>query len=343
MTDHYLIEPSPLCQLQMRRTSSLYHVYLDNLRKHFPKEAVLYTRDYIVSEFPRDLDEQIVSLEFLYMNDLHEDLSAAASSPYINDSAGYLYRLILNQSKQEKKENHLGELKSLHYKHPTLHCLHLFTLVYSYQDRNIYTALDKYLEECDQALQKVDEPLMYYYLNQRYQELLFYHYWKTNNSILASRYAYKMINTEVSPRRKSRMHHDLALCQLYNGYESSMESLIQSMDIAKKHGLRRFLRSIKDHTLPFISAFHLQTEGISTSDPVEQAHLALARGDYQRTRQVLLSLPSLSPFQECYLGLATGNHDMLERSYQRFIHERGDYFFARVPIKYLERLKSEHL
>ncbi|WP_394220061.1 AimR family lysis-lysogeny pheromone receptor [Halobacillus trueperi] len=338
MADYQLIEPSPLRKLQMSRTSSLYDVYLDYLRKYPRRDAVLKTKDHILSHFPKPIDEQIVCMEFFYMNDFFEELSVITASPYINKEAGRLYRVILSQMGRDKKKNYLDELKELHFTHPSLRCLHLFTLVYSYQDLKVFTALDKYLDECDQSLQQVDEPLMYYYLNQRYQELLFYHYWKTNNSILASRYAYKMINTEVSPRRKSRMHHDLALCQLFNGYESSMESLLKSMEIAEKHGHLRFLQTVKNRSLPFISAFHQETEGISTTDPVEQAHLALARGDYKKTQEILHSLPSLTPFQESYLGLAKGDREMLRHSYHRFIHEQGDYFFAQLPLAYLERI-----
>ncbi|MEC3883661.1 AimR family lysis-lysogeny pheromone receptor [Halobacillus sp. HZG1] len=338
MPEYQLIEPSPLRKLQMGRASSLYDVYLDYLRKYPRRDAVLKTKDYILSHFPSAIDEQIVCMEFFYMNDFFEELSVITDSPYINKEAGHLYRVILSQNERDNNKNYLDELKDLQFTHPSLRCLHLFTLVYSYQDLKVFTALDKYLDECDQTLQQVDEPLMYYYLNQRYQELLFYHYWKTNNSILASRYAYKMINTEVSSRRKSRMHHDLALCQLFNGYESSMESLQKSMEIAEKDGHFRFLQMVKNHSLPFISSFHQRTEGITSTDPVEQAHLALARGDYKKTQEILDSFSSLTPFQESYLGLATGDREMLRNSYHRFIQEQGDYFFAQLPLAYLERI-----
>ena len=338
MTNNQLIEPSPLRQLQMNQQSSLYNVYLNNLKNHTKMEAVIRTRDFILSHYPKDLEEQIVCMEFFYMNDFFDDLAIITSSDYINEETSQLYRILLKRIKLETTDGFLDELKSLHYTHPALQCLHLFTIVYFYHDRKVYTALDKYLDNCEQVLQKVDEPLMYYYLNQRYQELLFHHYWKTNNPILASRYAYKMINTEVSPRKKSRMHHDLALCNLFNGYDSSMESLSNSVQIAKEHGLVPFVTAIQNHTLPFISAFHRQTEGINTSDPVEQAHLELARGKCDATREVLQSMSSLTPFQESYLGLATKDIEMLRHSYQRFIQERGDHFFARVPLEYMKRI-----
>ncbi|SFK37255.1 hypothetical protein SAMN04487936_11275 [Halobacillus dabanensis] len=340
MTDNQVIEPSPLRQLQMTQKSSLYDVYLNNLRYYPKSDAVLRTRDFILSHFPKDLEEQIVCLEFLYMNDFFDDLAIILSTHSINREIRQLYRILVERLNKETTKDYLDELKSLHYTHPSLHCLHLFTFVYSYHDRKVYTALDKYLDNCEQALHKVDEPLMYYYLNQRYQELLFHHYWKTDNSILASRHAYKMINTEVSPRKKSRMYHDLALCNLFNGYESSMESLAMSVKIAEGHGLVPFVTAIKNHTLPFISAFHRQTDGIVTSDPVEQAHLELARGKYEATREILQSMSSLTPFQESYLGLATKDSEMLRHSYQRFIRERGDHFFARVPLEYMKRIQS---
>ena len=181
---------------------------------------------------------------------------------------------------------------------------------------------------------------MYYYLNQRYQELLFHHLWKTDNSILANRHAYKMVNTELSPRKKTQMYHNLALCNLYNGFDSAIEPLTKSLEIAEEYDLHTFIRMVKNQTLPFISAFHQKTKGVATSDPVEHAHLALARGDNDTATRILKSISDLSPFQESYLGLATQDTRMLKRSYQRFIHEQGDHFFARVPLEYLKRMKT---
>ncbi|WP_226585377.1 AimR family lysis-lysogeny pheromone receptor [Halobacillus litoralis] len=340
MIEHQLIEPSPLTQLQMSRSSSIYDLYLHNLKKYPREDAVLRTRDFILSRFPMDIDEQIVCLEFFYMNDFFEDLAVILHSPYIKNEVKYLYELMHQRVKTPVTKEQLYELSRVQFSHPSLHCLQLFLLVYSYYDLKIYTALDKYLEDCDQALRAVNEPLMYYYLNQRYQELLFHHYWKTDNSILASRYAYKMINAELSPRRKSRMYHILSLCQLFNGYESAMDPLNKALEIAEAQQLQSFVTSINHHTLPFIAAFHQRTEDVFTPDPIENAHLALANGDYKTTRKTLQSLTTLTPFQESYLGLATYDSRMLENSYKRFIHERGDHFFARIPLEYMKRMKT---
>lgn len=342
MRDYQLIEPSPIRKLQMNRSSSLYEVYVNHLKTYNRVEAVERTKEYAMVHYSKELSEQMASMEFLYMNDLFGELRTLVNREEIHGDVRYLYTLLVERLNEKVTLEQLSGLRTLQFSHPSLHCLHLFTLVYSYYDLKIYTALDKYLDDCDQALQSVDEPLMYYYLNQRYQELLFQHYWKTDNPVLASRYGYKMINTEVSPRKKSQMYHNLALSKLFNGYESSMEPIYKSLEIAKEHELNPFINAIKQHTIPFISAFHHRLEGVVTKDPVENAHLALARGDYEETRKILSSLPSLTPFQESYLGLATQDVDLLKHAYKRFIHERGDHFFARVPLEYLNRMKSSN-
>ncbi|MYL21741.1 hypothetical protein GLW04_17720 [Halobacillus litoralis] len=340
MKDHQLIEPRPFASLHMRHTSSLYMIYLENLKIHSQKEAQLRTRDMILADFPTHIDEQLACLEFFYMNDFFEDLAVVLHSPYIHQEVLPLYNLLLQRVNTPVSKEQLTELQQYQCSHPSLHCLHLFLMIYAYYDLKVFTALDKYLDDCDRALASVDEPLMYYYLNQRYQELLFHHYWKTDNPILARRHAYKMINTELSPRRKSRMYFILALCQLFNGYDSAMDPLTEALAIADQYELSSFAEMIRLHTIPFISAFHNRTESVHTTDPVEQAHLDLADGRLERAREVLESLSSLTPFQESYLGYVNRDMDMLYRAYTRFITERGDHFFARVPLEYMKRLKT---
>ncbi|QAS52480.1 AimR family lysis-lysogeny pheromone receptor [Halobacillus litoralis] len=338
MREHQLIEPSLLIKLQMKHSSSLYYVYISNLKRYSRIEAIQHTKQYALDHFPTEKNEQLAHLEFLYMNDYFEEIATLLNTAVSDENTGVVYQFLLHRLKKKATRERLDDLLSLQFTQPSLHCLHLFALVYSYYDLKIYTVLDKYLDKCDKALQLVDEPLMYYYLNQRYQELLFQHYWKTDNSILASRYAYKMINTEVSPRKKSRMYHNLALNNLFNGYESSIEPLHKALKIAETHHLDTAAKSIKQHSIPFISAFHLRTGGIYTPDPVETAHIALAEGDYKTTCNILRSMSSLTPFQETYLGFAEKDVHLLNHSYKRFIHEQGDHFFARLPLEYLARL-----
>ncbi|ELK48708.1 AimR family lysis-lysogeny pheromone receptor [Halobacillus sp. BAB-2008] len=340
MVNYKLIEPSPLTSLQMNRSSSLYTIYLNNLKRYSRIEALNQTRDFIFAHTPDQLSEQIASMEFLYMNDLFDDLTCWMNQPGIRKDVSFLYSILMDRRQRKSTMDRVHQLKAIRFTNPSMHCLHLFTLVYSYYDLKMYTALDKYLDDCELALRAVDEPLMYYYLNQRYQELLFQHYWKTDNSILASRYAYKMINTELSPKRKYRMYHHLALCLLFDGYNSAIEPLSKALEIAERINERPLIDSVLHRSLPFISAFHYKTEGVTTPDPVENAHLCIVKGDVKRAKDFLRTLPVLTPFQESYMGLAERDEDRLNLAHKRFITERGDHFFARVPLEFLKRIQS---
>ncbi|WP_431803981.1 AimR family lysis-lysogeny pheromone receptor [Halobacillus andaensis] len=209
-----------------------------------------------------------------------------------------------------------------------------------YYDLKRYTVLDKYTEACYITLHKVREPLFYYYMSLRFDELSFQHYWKTNNLILARKYAFKYISKVLAPRKLCSMHHNLSQSYVFESFPFSMHHAKQALQIALQHDFPSEINSIKHNTIPFIAAYHRRTLNVSTPDVVETAHIALAENKKDRAVEILSSLQSLTPFQESYLGLATGNSPMLDHAHERFRSEYGDLFFAMLPKFYLNRLKS---
>ncbi|ARI78877.1 AimR family lysis-lysogeny pheromone receptor [Halobacillus mangrovi] len=337
MVNHQMIEPSPLHRLQMNHTSQLYEVYSSYLEDHSRELAMHLTKKYCLNEKPKSIEDQIAFLEFLYMNDFFSELELLVHSREFDSNVSMLYRLLMKRKHKAVTELQFKKIKALKFSHPTLRCLHMFIIVHFYYDSKQYTGLDKYLEVCDQALSTINEPLLYYYLKLRFNELLFQHYWKTNNPLLANRYAYKIINSELSSRKICNMYHELALCNLYKGYQYSIHNATIALELANKNLLTHTAKMIKHHTIPFISAFHCQTENISTPDPIETAHLAIAENNFKTAENILSQLDGLTPLQECYLGAATNSKGRLVRAHHRFIHELGDQFYAQIPIIYIER------
>ncbi|KHE71904.1 AimR family lysis-lysogeny pheromone receptor [Halobacillus sp. BBL2006] len=337
MVKHQLIEPSPLHQLQMNHTSHLYEVYSKYLEDNSRELAAHLTKKYCLNHKPRSIEDQIAFLEFLYMNHFFSELELLIHSREFHNDVSLLYRLLLRRRHQAVSELQLKKIKSLKFSHPTLRCLHMFIIVQFYYDSKQYTGLDKYLEACDQALNEINEPLVYYYLNLRFNELLFHHYWKTNNSLLANRYAYKIINSELSSRNICHMYHQLALCNLFKGYQYSIHNAMIALELANKNLYNHTAKMIKHYTIPFISAFHRQTKNIYTPDPAESAHIAIAENNFKEAERILSRLTEFTPMEECYLGVATKSKEMLIRSNQRFIHELGDQFYAQIPLFYMDR------
>ncbi|MFZ0368545.1 MAG: AimR family lysis-lysogeny pheromone receptor [Halobacillus sp.] len=338
MVSYQVIEPSPLHQLQLKYTSSLYEIYIPLLKKQSKQEATFQASWYCLTHPPKYLEDQIAYLEFLYMNDFLKEMDILLQNNNLDSQLIYLYKLLLNRLNSKPSKAQLQSLQKEKFLHPSLHCLHLFTIIYYYYDLKEYTGLDKYLEQIDEGISAVNEPLTLYYMRIRYHELLFQHYWKTNNPLLAKKYAYKITNTELSPKKICRIYHNLALCNLYTDYPTSMEQAVKAFEAAEKYSLKRWAAIIKNHTIPFIAAYHLQTEEMTTPDPVETAHLAIADKEFTKAITILENLETWTPFQECYMGAASKNIRLLENAHHRFIQELGDQFFALLPKHYLERL-----
>ncbi|MBM7553772.1 AimR family lysis-lysogeny pheromone receptor [Thalassobacillus pellis] len=334
---NHIIEPSPIHQLHMKHTSSIYDLYLTLLDDHPQEKATQIVKEYCLSNFPHTMEDQLAYLEFFYMNDYFTDLEYFLQSYQVDDQAKVLYGILYRRVHKKFTSEDLEWVETLHFEHPSLHCLHIFTKIYGYYDLMKFTGMDKFMDVIYQALLRVEEPLFHYYMKLRYNEVLFNHYWKTDYPLLAKKHAYKIINIELSPRRKCQIHHNLALCSLYDGYNAAIDHANIALNIARLHGFEGVISGITNHTIPFIAAFHQKTDGIDTPDPVEKAHLFLARGEYPEAIAILEKLESLTPFQECYLGFARRDRAMMNNSYHRFISENGDYFFARLPKTYLER------
>ncbi|MBA2176752.1 hypothetical protein H0266_17825 [Halobacillus locisalis] len=337
MVDYHALEPKPIQTLQVNHTSFVYQYYLEQLKSYDRKMAIMRTKDFCMDQQSMDKEEQIATLEFLYMNDYMDELSHLIGHHSLDHEVHLIYGILLNRFGDGQFNPPLMWLKSLQFSHPSLHCLHQLIIVYRYFDLKKYSGLDAYLEKCDEALQKVNEPLALYYFELRYHELLFNHYWKTNNSLLARRYAYKIINKELSPRKTTMVQHHLALTYVFESYETSMDHAVKALHIAEEYNLTKHIISIKDRTIPFISAFHRVTDDVTTPDFVETAHLEIAREQYVPAIRMLKSLDTLTPFQESYLGFALKDKGMLKNAHQRFLKESGDLFFAQLPELYLER------
>ncbi|MFC7321762.1 AimR family lysis-lysogeny pheromone receptor [Halobacillus campisalis] len=334
---HNLIEPSPITQIQIKQTSTVYKTYHQLLKVHSRTEATTLVKDYCLNTSPKTFEDQLAYLEFLYMNDFYQEAESLLNTEPFTDEATALYQILLDRKKSPLTYQQLRKLESLEFQHPSTQCLHFFTIVYGYYDLKRYTGLDKYMEDCFESLNKVNEPLFHYFMKLRFEELAFQHYWKTNNILLAKKHAYKYLNKVISPHQLCKMNHILALCHVFDSFEYSFEYAQTALEIAKDYELESSINSIENHTIPFICAFHQRTEHITTADPIETAHLAIADRDFKKAQHILLPLKNPTPFQQTYLGVATNSKEMLISAHERFKHENGDLFFANLPIHYLNR------
>ncbi|MCP3027987.1 AimR family lysis-lysogeny pheromone receptor [Halobacillus sp. A5] len=338
---HNLIEPSPIMQIQMSKKSTIYQSYHQFLKIHPKDHASQLTKDVCLNTLPLSIEEQLARLEFLYMNDYHEEMNTLVHSPYYSHEAAFLYRVLMKRRQNLLTYKDLQWLESITFHHPSIQCLHYFIIVYAYYDLKQYSGFDKYIDLCQQALHKINEPLFHYFMKLRLDEAAFHHYWKANHTLLARKYAYKFINKVIAPSQLCKMNHHLALSHLYDSYEKSYDYALAALAIAEKSNLAAAISSIRNHTIPFICAFHNQTDNITSPDPVETAHLAIAENKFAKAKEILSALDYLTPFQQTYLGVATADRKMLLDAHTRFTCDLNDFFFAKLPLLYLKRIPEE--
>lgn len=339
MEDYQVIEPSRIDRLKMTSPSSIYNTYHHLLKKHSRQQAADLTKNYCLNaNFPPE--EQVIALEFLYMNGFFEEVQMLLDTGVIKAPYDLFYRLLYRRKfGRPMSRQEVRRLRNWKQDQAAAETLRLFMLVYHHYDSKQFGSLDNYIDDIYMAMHLIDKPLVKYYFQLRFDELMFQHHWKSNMGMVAKKYAYRVINSTLSSEKQSGMYHHLALIEVFDDYSSAMDYLTTSIRIAEDNDLTSSLYELKERSLPFIAAFHRKTEGVKTIDLVEASHLAIAEGRMKEAEAFLSSLRSLTPFQETYLGVARNDRLLLHRAYQRFKNEYGDHFFARLPFYYLKYLK----
>jgi len=320
---------------------SLFSVLQELSKKYDEKTTIFLTKEFCLN--CQTHENQRVGMEFLYMNGFHRELEGLieinkASSNQINIDWGNVYEFILDRKKNRKYKGEVFNFaNNYHTNDRTLSCLLIFLKIYGHIDVYEYELLDEYQEELTSMLLDIDNTLIRIYFQLRENEVLFHYHWTKNEVEVARKYAFNIVDNIFNQDKKCFMHIWLGNTYIFDDYERSLEHLEKAEKIAIDYDLDHFLYAIKNNVLPFISAYNGVYENITTKDIAEQAHLEIARGDKSKAVEILRGLHDLTPFQEYYLGIALDDCHILNKSYLRFINERKDHFFARLP--YLELVK----
>ncbi|GAB2542154.1 AimR family lysis-lysogeny pheromone receptor [Gracilibacillus alcaliphilus] len=295
---------------------------------------------------------QCTAMEYLYTNGLYQELRQLldkvkhTDSEFVSKAAKFyelMYQRKVLRKKQLKPDGPAKYLKKLSRMkvHPDDYLIMLLSdliHIYCYFDMYQYGMIGSFNENIKRNIHKVKDPLLYKLLNLRLQETLFIYHWKRNELILSRKYGYQLLQSINNPRKKIDIHNILAQGYIYESYDQAITHVNTAIEIAKEMNNARAVYGLKNYTLVFISAYHGKTEGIETEDKAEQAHLALANNQLDLCIETLESFESLTPFQMYYLGKAKRDKQLLRTSYQRFINERDDYFYAKLPLEALKTM-----
>ncbi|MCT2538276.1 AimR family lysis-lysogeny pheromone receptor [Aquibacillus koreensis] len=293
-------------------------------------------------------------LEFIQVHGSMEELDALinrnlATNQRANVDWAIMYQLVNERKKyinQPNKDNMqlqelLEKVKALGEQQDVeLQCLRDFLHVYCYFDMKRYSELGKFTDRLLSSIDQIKDPLIMELFTTRLDKVIVIYHWKRNEMIIARKFGYRVLNRTSSAHKKIDMHNTLALGYLFDNFQQAIYHANQAKELAENEGFTLALDRINNKTIPFIAAFHRKTEGITSNDPSEQAHLALANDDVETCVNILKTMEPLTPFQQYYLGKATRDEDLLMASYQRFMKERSDFFFARLPLLELKKLND---
>ncbi|QGH36383.1 hypothetical protein GI584_21065 [Gracilibacillus salitolerans] len=295
---------------------------------------------------------QCAAMEYLYANGLFHELKLLientqyATNKQVRKSSR-IYQVMYDRktlrAKQLKPDAPVKYIQSvnrlkIHDEEHTLKVLRGLVHIYCYFDMHQYGKIGTFNQSIKKDLLYVKDPLLYNLFEARLNEALLNYHWKRNELILSRKYGYQLLKETNNQRKIIDIHNILAQGYLFESYDQAMHHVSVAMEMARQLQYERAMYGLRNFTLPFIAAYYRRTEGITSEDPAEQAHIALAENDLDTCIRILENFDELTPFQLYYLGQAKQDKHLLRTSYQRFIEERDDYFYARLPLEALNAL-----
>ncbi|SDK14718.1 AimR family lysis-lysogeny pheromone receptor [Sediminibacillus albus] len=321
--------------------------YMNMISRDYPEEKVVFLTKQFCLTSESDYVKR-TGLEFLYMNGYYQELDDLIlinkqSLNSINRKWAYLYDLLVLRKKGTIPEHALlEEINQIKTNLAELNCIVGFMKIYLYYDLNEFEKLGDYLDQQSELINEIEDSFLSSLFFVRLNEILFTYYWKRNELILARKYAFQVLTESYCQERKANIHMHLGLSYLYDNYVQCVYHLDEAKRIAILYNKAVLIRAIEQQNFPFVSAHFGIIKGITTMDPSEQAHLAIAKGDYEKARKILKGISLDSPFRKYYLGMAEQDKGLLLRSYNDFIVKRSDYFFSRLPLLALNNNSLRH-
>lgn len=292
----------------------------------------------------QDAYSQCIGLEFLLINGYTEAFEQLLehnkqSRSKLNQQWAYLYNLIIMKQKRTMTKSELLELtQDFQTDDPALQCIQLFLEISIYFDIFDYSMLANRLEQLTRKLKQVSNQILAPLLKQRMNLVLFHHYWKRNEMVLARKHGFDALNNTTNSRYLANLHINMSLSYIFEDFDLANDHLNETIRLAEENNLPRLITAVQNSNKPFIYAHFNRPDQIETPNKSEQAHLAIARGDLKTAQHLLSEVTEDTPFTKYYIGRAFQDRRILLQSYNEFLEQRSDYFFARLPLTALQKL-----
>lgn len=315
--------------------------------EHDDQTAIDLTRKYCLQSTSYEIQRK--GMEFLYIHGFYEELQQLVeknkeSDHELNRQWAYIYQLTIDR--RFKKKSPLQIVKYLDYFQTSdieLRTIIELTKVSLYHDLKQFNKIGNFLDVQYELFDRIEDNFLFSCLNFRLYQLLFIYYWSRNELIMARKYAFRALNQTNNGKTKANLHMNLGLTYLFDTYHQGMYHLQEGLRLAIEYQDHTRIKIIKNKNIPFFAAHFKKTEGITTNDKSEQAHLEIARGNNKAAIAILETLPLTSPFELYYMGLAKQDEHFLLQSYYAFTQERNEYFFSRLPLNELTKLREKQV
>lgn len=310
---------------------------------HSEDEVLELTRKFCLQSSSNEIQKK--GMEFLYINGFFDDLKLLIQKNYesansVNRRWAEVYQIMLDRRAKQYSPGQMRlRLREITPTDPELRCLIELCIVDTYFSQLDFGKIGNLLDKQQELFDAIHDNFMISCFNLRFYQKLFIYYWKRNELIMARKYAFRALNQSNSPATKASMHVNLGLTYSFDTYYQGMYHLKEALKISKQYNLQRYIHTIENHNIPFLSAHFKRPNNIVTTDISEQAHLEIAKGNNDKAIELLRGIELTSPFKMYYMGLAKQDKHMLNESCKMFV-ERSDYFYSRLPMNAIKNLES---
>ncbi|KGX84770.1 AimR family lysis-lysogeny pheromone receptor [Pontibacillus marinus] len=323
--------------------SPLSIVYKAFTAQYDPDPALHLVRDFCLTS--TSIENQRKSLEFLYMRSFFKELDEMIeinkkSERIENRQWAELFDILI--TRRRKNVDHyqiLDQIKNIKPVSSYVELYKQFITIYCYHELRQSGKLANYLDSINDLIEQVEDPLMLMFFQERMEDYHYFYHFQRNELILCRMYGFRLLKKPHNIYKNCLVHRNIALTYLFESYEQAMYHINEALRIAKEMGYTLLEDGIVNNNIPFIAAVNGKYEGISTTNPVEQAHLNIAKGNIDEALSVLEKIENPSQYQEYYLGKALKDKARLMNSYNRFI-QQGDYFGAKLPFTEIQKLRE---
>lgn len=324
------------------KESPLSIVYKAFMANYELSEALDLIKEYcLASQSP---ENQRKSLEFLYGSSYFKELDEMIER---NRHSGILenqqWAEVFNSFLARKRDKidpyrTINQLKKLEPVSVEVEIYKTLLTIYCYYDLRQTGKGASYFGVLVDLINEVTDPLLNKYLEERLDDFWFYYHFYRNELILCRRYGFRLVKNSNNKFKVCGVHIVLALTYMLEDYEQSLYHCNEAISISDRNGYR-FSHTVREKNIPFISAVSGHYQGVHTSDPIENAHLLIAKGENEEALTVLRSIENPSHLQQYYLGKALGDLDLLNKVYNAFIKD-GHFFFAKLPLIEIRKIRD---